>query len=264
MWCSDPFLNYLKSFGYCVVLLPRANVKPLQVLSRQGGSLDQLGELTTLLVVGNTIPVPSLNENIRVAQISGQRTSDLSIGIGISILGNILSAMGGSRLGIDTQYRQAKTLVFEFHDVLRDEIELLKLDQYLTNADVSPFSHHAANLLVADQLYVTTATIKSNKFTVEAKRSNGTSLELKIPEIQEIVGSNVKVSGQTSTTSSLTYEGSTPLVFGFQAVQLFYNQGHYSRFELVRSGTSMREGSLFSNSMRQLESEGPFLRLNSE
>jgi len=264
MWCSDPFLNYLKSFGYCIVLLPRTNVKPLQVLSKQGGKLDQLGDLTTLLVAGDAIQLPPRSENIRVAQISGQRTSDLGIGISISILGNILSAMGGSRLGIDSHYRQAKTAVFEFHDVLRDEIELLNLDQYLTNADINPFSHHAANLLVSDQLYVTTATIKSSKLTIEAKRSDGTSLELNIPEIQEIVGGNVKVSGQATTTSRIIYEGNTPLVFGFQAVQLFYNQGHYSRFELIRSGNSMREGPVSSNTTRQLESEGPFIRLNGE
>lgn len=264
MWCSDPFLNYLKTFGYCIVRLPRADVKPLQILSKQGGSLDKLGELTTLMLAGDTIPLPSINENIPAANISGQRTSDLSFGIGISILGSVIGAMGGSKLGLDTKYKQARTVAFEFHDVLKDEIELAKLDQYLANADVNPFSRHVAKLLEADKLYITTATIRSQKFTVEAKKSDGTALELNVPEIQDIVGGSVKVSGQSSATSRLAYEGSIPLVFGFQAAQLFYDQGRYTAFDPVQSGTSMRGGSASTKTVRQLETDSPFLRLNGD
>lgn len=265
IWCSDPFLNYLKSFGYCIVRLPKANIKPLQILSKRDGSLDQLGELTTLLRAGETIPPPPISKNIAMANISGQRTSNISIGIGLSILGSILSAMGGSRLGLDTKYQQAKTVVFEFHDVLEDKIELARLDQYLADADVNPFSRYVTELLESDRLYIITSTIKSKKFTIEAKKSDGTTLDLSVPEVQDMVGGNVKVSGQVALTSRLTYEGSLPLIFGFQAVQLFYDQGRYSAFELIQSGVSMRHGGTTSrNTIRQLETDAPFLRLRSE
>jgi hypothetical protein len=263
MWCSDPFLNYLKSFGYCIVRLPKADIKPLLILSKQGGSLDRLGELTTLLLAGDDVPLPTISENIPAANISGQRTSNISIGIGLSILSSILNAMGGTKLGLDTKYQQAKTVAFEFHNVLEDRVELAKLDQYLADADVNPHSRHVREILETDRLYVTTATIKSQKLTVEARRSDGSSVELSVPEIQDIVGVNVKVSGQGASTSKLSYEGRIPLVFGIQAVQLFYDQGSYTRFEPVES-VGMREGSTSNNIVRQLETEAPFLRLNGE
>src|SRR2546427_5760340 len=99
MWCSDPLLDYLKSFGYCVVLLPKADLRPLQILSKQGSRVSRLGELTTVLLEGSTIPLPSISENNKVANISGQRTSDLKIGIGLTILDSVLLAMGGSVTG---------------------------------------------------------------------------------------------------------------------------------------------------------------------
>ena len=36
MWCQDPTLNLLTAFGYNVVRLPKADIRPLQILTRQG------------------------------------------------------------------------------------------------------------------------------------------------------------------------------------------------------------------------------------
>ena len=63
--------------------------------------------------------------------INGQRTNDLKIGIGLSILGNILGAMGGTTLGLDAKYQQVERIAFEFHDVFEDRVEIAQLDQYL-------------------------------------------------------------------------------------------------------------------------------------
>jgi hypothetical protein len=115
-WCSDPFLTYLKAYGYCVIRLPKSDVKPLQIQAKQGKDLDRLGDLTTLMMAGSNIPLPPVSENMQAANISGQRTSDLSFGVGLSILGSFLGAMGGSKLGLDVKYQQAKTVAFEFTD----------------------------------------------------------------------------------------------------------------------------------------------------
>lgn len=238
MICADPYLTLLKSFGYCVVRLPKADMKPLQVLAKTRGDLDRLGELSTLLVAGSSIPLPPVTVDTQAASVSGKRTSELSAGIGLSILGSIIGAMGGSKLGLDTSYSQAKTIAFEFQDVKQDSVEVLKLDLYLADADVNPFSRYVAELLEADDLYVTTATIKSREFTVEASKSNGGSVEISIPEIQGVVGANVKVSGKTETASKVTYSGGVPLIFGFQAVRLFYDNGRYTAFEPLASGAA--------------------------
>ena len=265
MWCSDPFLNSLKSFGYSVVRLPKTNIRPLQVLTKRGKDLERLGEITTLLVQGPAATLPTVKENQQAANISGQRTGDLSFGVGLSILGSVIGAMGGSKLGLDAQYKQAKTVVFEFTDVLEDSVEVLKLDQYLAGADIHPMSRYAAELLEVDEIYVTTATLKTKKLSVGAKQSNGDSLQVDVPVIQQVVGGNVKVSAGTQATSKVTYEGNMPLVFGFQAVRLFYDRSQYTRIEPLKPGAGMKalERSPKDGSTR-LVVESPFARLSGE
>ncbi len=260
---SDPFLTYLKSFGYSVVRLPRTDIRPLQLLVREDTRLTRLGDLETILRPGTQIPLPRLKENVAAAGISGGRTRDLSIGVGLSILGSVIGAMGGSQLGLDVGYKNAKTALFEFADVLEDRVDLADVDQYLTDADISAFSSHAARLLEADSVYVTVSTIKSRKFIVQAKETSGAPVELKIPEIQQIVGGSVKVSSAGTTESKIAYEGSEPLVFGFQAARLFYENGRYTSFTPMRPGDGALETAAPSNARADfLVTESPFVRLD--
>lgn len=240
MICTDPFVSYLKSYGYNVVRLPKADIQPLQVLSRQGRNLGRLGDLADIMLPGEAIALPEIRQDVRAANISGQKTSNFNIGIGLNILGTIIGAIGGSSLGLDLAYKGGRTIQFEFQDVYEDSIKVTALDKFLADADIDPYSRHVANLLEADELYIINSSIKSTKFTVEAYKKDGAALELKIPVIQEIVGGEVKVSGDAETTSQLTYESPEPLVFGFQAVQLFYDQGIYTAYKPLTSGVGLR------------------------
>ena len=58
--------------------------------------------------------------------------------------------MGASTLGLDVTYRRAKVAAFEFGDVTEDTVEVAKLDQFLSDADVNPLSQHVGSLLEAD------------------------------------------------------------------------------------------------------------------
>lgn len=261
--CNDPFITYLKAFGYNVIRLPKADIGPLQILARNGKDLDPLGDISTILVAGADAPLPPVTRNTRTANISGQRTSDLSIGVGLSILGGVIGAMGGSKLGLDAMYKNARTAAFEFQDVYEDKVEVARLDQHLADADVNPFSRYVAKLLEADEIFVTTSTIKSTKFIVEAKKSDGGTLDVSIPEIQEVVGGSVKVSGSAAMTSKVAYESSTPLVFGFQAVRLYYDQGRYTAFEPVGAGSVAMKaiGGAPPEGVQRLTTESAFVRL---
>src|SRR5689334_4121378 len=86
---SDPFLTYLKSFGYSVIRLPRTDISPLQVLVKEGTRLTRLGDLVSILQPGERVALPVVKMDIPAASISGERTRDLSIGVGLSILGNL-------------------------------------------------------------------------------------------------------------------------------------------------------------------------------
>lgn len=228
---SDPYVNALRSFGYNIVRLPKADMQPLELLGKQGKDLDRLGPMVKLLTAGESIHVPSAKTGIAAAPISGSRTSDLKIGIGLSILGSIIGAMGGSKLGLDVQYKAARSAIFEFGDVTEEKVDLVDLDQYLGDADINPANVFYSKMLESDKLFVVTSVIKSTKFTFDAKGSSGTEVGLDVPLIQQTVGANVKVSAASGRTSKVTYVGTIPMVFGFQAVQLYYDKGNFTAFK---------------------------------
>lgn len=253
MSCNDPYLDALRSFGYNVVRLPRADVSPLQLLARRGDTLDRLGDLATVVLPGDSVPLPRIRKDTPAANLSGRRSGDLSLGVGLSLLGTVIGAMGGSKLGLELGYKNAKSVSFEFQGVLEDRVDVAALDQYLTDADVSPLSTHVTRLLDADSVYVTTATLKSRAIAVEAKSSKSTGVDVSVPEIRGVVGGNVKVGPEAATASKVTFEGSLPLVFAFQAVRLVYEKGCYRRFELVAAGSAFHKAA-------ELLSQGPFVR----
>ena len=197
MGCSDPAITYLRHYGYSVVRLPKADLACLELLADAGGrELERFGRLDTVLVAGGQTALPPVTADVQAASISGERSGELSVGVGLSVLGGVLAAMGGSKLGLDVSFKRATSVVFEFADVLEDRIEPAKLDQYLGEADLDPRSVQAERLLEADDLYVTTALIKSRKFTIEASASRSAGAEqVSVPEIQQVVGATVKVSG---------------------------------------------------------------------
>jgi len=257
---NDPLISSLRSFGYNVVRLPRADITPLQILTKKNNEFQRLGEVSAVFKSRGNVAIPDIHENIPAANVSGQKSGDLSLGLGLSILGGIISALGGSPLALDTKYQKAKSVSFQYEGVLENNIGIVELDQFLTDADINPFSTYVSDLLKSDQVYITTSTIKSRKFTIYPKSAKGVDLGIQIPQIQGIVGSNIKVSSQGQDSSAITFEGSILLVFGFQAVQLFYDRGHYTRQEPVKAdavmrGTSRRRGA-------KLLSYGPFIELS--
>jgi hypothetical protein len=238
-------IKSLKSVGYNPIRLPKADVKPLQILGKFGKDLDKLGELSTVMKTSENIPLPQIKYDTQAANITGERsrdikTADIKVGIGLALLGGIISAMGGSNLGLAVKYQQSKTIAFEYNDVLEDKVEVAALEKYLARTDIDPDSVYISKLFEADKISVITSTIKSNKIKVIAKTSSNTLVQFDVPVIQGIVGSNIKVSSEAKDSSQLTFEGKIPLVFAFQALQIFYDNGAYTAFKPVEQ-TAMKD-----------------------
>lgn len=264
MGSSDPVLNLLKDFRYNVVRLPRTNIKPLQILQKEGNDLIFLGNASNLFTAGAT-PPPQISPDDPAGFINGQRSRDLKISVGLNILGGIIGAMGGSKLGLTAKYNQASTASFEFADVQVNNINTIELTQYLTGAKINANVGPPAQLLEADKLYIITSTVKSKKFTMEAKKSSGEALDVDVPVIQQAVGGSVGVSKASSSSSKVTYEGPTPLVFGFQAIRLIFDKGVFKTFEQFKADAGALKGLDDDESGGDedgtLQTDGPFANL---
>lgn len=239
MWCHEPFVDYLRDLGFHVILIPKADVTPLELLAKNGPHVDRIGKLDSILEAPNK-RLPKVKMNIQAANIAIRKVEHVRLNLGISILDNIIAAMGGSRLGISGIYNQARTLSLEFDDVLEDRVDITSLDQYLAEADISRSSRYIADLLEADAVYIITATIKGRRITVEARAHDNTALALDVPIVQGTVGAGISVSKQAGSESRLTYEGKVPLVFGFKTQRLVYENNSYVTMKLPKESMRMR------------------------
>jgi hypothetical protein len=238
---SDPALTYLKSSGYSVVRLPRRDIDPLLLLQRNGRELSRLGPADTLFTPAGK-PLPVVKKDVPAADVRGSVTTTLSLGLGLSLLGNFLEAFGAQGAGLEVEYHKARTVTFEFTGLLSDTIDLTTLDQFLATAKEDLASRHLKDLLEADEVYCVTTTLKSRSFTVDAKGESGTKVKLSAPAIQQAVGVKVGVAAEKNSTSKIAYTGESPLVFGFQATQLFFQDGEYQAFKPTGAGSVVLRG----------------------
>ena len=260
----DESITYLKDRGYCVIRTPRSDISPLDTLLKSGKKdLTRLGELGNITVAGkNSLPKLSL-DNQGPGEINGKESSTTKIEIGLNILGGIIGALGGNKLALTAGYSKAKSITFTFTGVMEDHIALDLLDGYLSTASIKPDQHAVTNALIDDEVYVITSTIKTTKFTVNAKGDGGVKVDLAVPVIQEIASGSLKVDVAKSTEGIVTYEGKIPVVFGFQAVRLFYdNNGVYTTVDPLNAGEmAAREVGTIQPTRLSLD-QGAFFRLD--
>jgi hypothetical protein len=263
MGSSDPILKLLKDFSYAVVRLPRVNIRPLQILEKRGNDLTTLGDVTDLFQVGSATP-PVVGADEQAAFINGKRTRDLEIHVGLSLLGGIIGAMTGSKAELGAAYKRASNLAFEFDEVKVNQINQLALNKFLTGAKVDTSVGPIAKALEEGRLYVITSTIKSKKFTTEALQSDGTSVGVEVPILQGAVGGSVGIQTGGSSNSKVTFTGDTPLVFGFQAVRMEFEDGAFKGLKQVKPEEAALRGPGKKAEFEMLETEGPFASLKDE
>jgi hypothetical protein len=224
---NDPLFAFVRDLGYNAIKLPKSTVKPLQLLTKNGDHFTRQGELSTVFQAGQ-IGFPSVTFDSPVPKIAAQKTGNIGGGAGLMLLGGLISAFGGSTQGLETQTSGISSTSFQYEAVMEDNIEVAQLDQFLSAADIRPFSKYSLNLLESDNLYAITSILKSNKFTVYVQTQKGGSLNLALPALQNIVGPNIKLSLKKEDVTAITFEGTVPMTFGFQAMQIFYKNGRYS------------------------------------
>lgn len=236
--CKDPSLTMLRSKGYNVVQLPRADLHPTQLLVENKKRLQRVGELLSVFVPNADAPgVPPISDDQQGPDVSGTQSADLDIGVGLNILGGLISALGGSTLGINFAYAKASTIQFGFSSTWTNYTEMALIDTFLAASKVNPYARAIAEMLNNDKVYIVTGTLKANKISVIAKDSGKKSIGIEVPVIQNAIGGNIKVGANHASDGVVTFEGKTPLVFGFQAVQLIFDNGSYRTMKLVKTGT---------------------------
>jgi len=260
---KDQSVMYLKDHGYSVVRLPRSDFQPSQTLIRAGKKdLQRSGELKDLMIMGAN-PLPSLSaNNTAPLSISGKESSTIKIDIGLEILGGIISALGGIGLGPKVGFGNATNLVVKFENVTEDHIDINLLDQFLTTASLRTDQTGLNNALRDNRVYVVNSTIKTNEFGIKATADSNAEVSLDIPAISQVASGKLSVDVSKAREGVVSYKGTTPVVFGFQAVQLFFDpeSGAYSSFEPMPAGSAAAKTLIEPNYLTL--DEGVFFRID--
>lgn len=234
----DPFLNMFSDIGFLPVRLPRADVNPLLLLEADGKDLNPLGDIETALQSGTARPEAKPDVTTAGA-VQGSRTSRIKLGIGIDLLSSLISAMAGTSLNVNAAYKDAESVRFEFTDVLVNRVDVTQLDGFLSGANIRPEMRHVSDLLRNGKVCAITATVKSRKFLVTAQDEDGLDIAVSVPVIQNAVSGKVNVGTEGSSENKIAYEGAVPVVFGIQAIRLFFDDsGKYTAFKALKSGAA--------------------------
>jgi hypothetical protein len=207
-----------------VFRFPRASAQPLELMHREGKDLTRLGIAPDLVTAGDAA-LPAVRRDASPGiDIDGKETSKVNVAIGVSILGSFIGALGGGKLGLDGAFNNARTVTFQYIAVMEDAVDVLALEKFVKAGRISP--HIPAGTLeklLDDEVYVVTSVLKTKKIVVSAQGENGAAAKVDVPIIQQAVGGNLSVQTEGTQESRVAFEGTVPVAFAFQAVQLVFD-----------------------------------------
>jgi len=220
----DQSITFLRGFGFSLFRFPRASAQPLELMHRDGKDLTRLGMAPDLVVPGEvTAPVVRRDASPGI-DIEGKETSKVNVAIGLSILGSFIGALGGGKLGLDVAFNSARTVTFQYTGVMEDAVDVLSLEKFVKAGRISPhIPSGTLEKLLDDEVYVVTSVLKTKKIVVAAQGERGTEVKVDVPIIQQAVGGSLKVGVEGTRESNVSFEGTVPVAFAFQAVQLVFD-----------------------------------------
>ena len=227
--CKDPVTQELNKRGYNLVKLPRVGIEPLDVLGRDGDSMEKLGSVTEVWT--SSVAAPTAGAPAPAAGIGGQKTSDLDVGIGLKLLSNVLSGLGGgiSLPSLNAAFKNSKKVQFEFVNVESTSVTPFALGKFLASGALdtsNPFvTHYFGN--DETQEYIIFDVLKSDTITVTSKSESGAAVDANIGALSGALSAAVKVNAGASGSSELTFKSAVKATFAFKLFEVFFENGKW-------------------------------------
>ncbi len=238
---GDPFENYLKPFGYSVVVLPREDIHPLQLKAPQSSRrLEDIGTLGSIFAARDMALPPVISA--ATMDLSGQSSGNLNVGVGLKLFGSALAAVGLSPIGLSAGFDKAQTLSFQFGGVTRESVEFGAVDSYLAKADFKAAGPSVRALLDAGSLFVILAVLRASKINITASDSQGREAAIDVSALSGLLGGNIKVNPVDARSSTVSIDTGVPLAFGVKAVCISRTGNRYTGIKAPSPDDVVLEG----------------------
>ena len=227
--CKDPVTTELNKRGYNLVKLPRVGIDPMDVLGRENNSMEKLGSIAEVWT--STAPVPPVGAPAPVSGVTGEKTSDLDVGIGLTLLADALAGLGAglSLPSLSLAFKKARKVQFKFINVESTSITPFALGKFLANGTLdmsNPFvSHYFGN--DETQEYIIFDVLKSDSISVTAKTETGTTVEADIGALSGALKANVSAKASSTSASEITFEGKAKATFAFKLFEVLFENGKW-------------------------------------
>jgi len=221
--CTDKSVTHLRKFGFNVVRVPIEDLHPLHVIGRQKDSVGVVGTIDQILRSPGELPKYATGG---AANVNGENSDKLDLGIGLKILSGLLSGLGAGTLGVSTGFTTARKVTFEYKNVTREHIGALTVSQFLRGGQVDDGSPLLDQYILGrGKLFCVTEVLRSSELTAHFEKSAGVKASVDVPIIQNAVGGNVTVDASQAANGTVTFKGATALAFGFKCHQIGVKDG---------------------------------------
>jgi hypothetical protein len=223
---GDPVVEYLRStFGANIVRIPRAALRPPQVLAARKGDTRTMGQLGDILVGASAFVLdPEDLHEEPAPPVLAQKTRSVALDLGLDILGGLLQGFGMPKAGLGGAFAPKSAIRFNFHDVRRVYVETNRLGRALQGYAVDR-ANPATTMYFQGQdpwrLLLIDSVLTSPGFTVSASRSRTESAHVDVPALQQLVSDvSAKVNVASSVSSEVSFTGEERLTFAFTCLEV--------------------------------------------
>lgn len=229
---SDPLLDWIRdTYLAHPVRVPSKRVEPLVAFSRTDGKYGHLGEMARFLVEPAKSQLRALEpETGLVPDVARHRSRDVDVGVGLDILGGLLTGMGLPvvPIGVSTEMKRHTSLSFFFTEAEQAWIDPSALGEVLTGPVLQVDNSALAPALrnrKPDALFLIDSVFLSRSFGVSAKRDRSAAAKLDLEAVDAALASanaNVKVARHDE--DALLFEHDSPLAFAFTCLRVALNE----------------------------------------
>jgi hypothetical protein len=223
MPCKDPLTNLVAARGFTGVRFPRADIKAGTLIAKQSRQVAELGNVAEAFDSTESPPVPATPAP--ASDFEGRSSDAVSASVGLGVLDDLLRVIGGGA-SVKAAYQGAGSIIFRVGGVTTQAVSPLALDKWLDGAHLRTRSPLLAPFVEGHgQLFVITRILSATELSVAAVDQRGAALAVDVPALSKLLDAHLTVDASGRDEGYLTYRGSTPVVFAFQALRMFVDGG---------------------------------------
>jgi hypothetical protein len=231
--------QFLPDRDYLPLALPTSDMDVLWVLTRDRGAVRRFGVLADVLT-GTTPPGEELvRRNAIVVDATGKGNHSEKVGLTLNIVNTILTALGG-KAGLSLSDTGASSVDYTYTDVHADTVDIVKLDGWMAQADLSNTSRRVSEMLVAEKVYVVVGALKASGIAVSLLDNASQSVKVDIPTIQNMVGGGVTIDNAGGHSNKITFHGTQSLTVAAKVAQLKVDEQGFWVNERLLTGNPLQ------------------------